>query len=470
MRAIFYLWQYSAWTMALLTFFAILYAGIRNESILPFLLPCALALGLGILFHRLGRKHPHVLEAREAARFLPLHWLLLLLLAPLPFAWQGIAYEDAFFFAATAVTTTAPYYGAYAQDTLFFWQALLGWGGGLSFLVLSFTVMPQTAEELGLTLSTEGNAPFSPLFRRMRKIARQMLWLYLGLTVLAFLLFLIAGMSFRWALPAALLCVSTTGAAQTVPLNNPWALLVGALLFFLASGNFLVYRRALWRRSLRPLWQDREMRFLFLLAGCGAIFLWCMLVRQSVNMGQALILAIFEAAAYVSTAGSLAIQPIFLSGAGAFFLLLLSLVGGSIASVGGGFHAMRFLVLCTAARLEILRTFHPHMIVSIKVGTLAVPPKTFGRILTFFFLYVFTLFCATLILAALGAGALGALAAAIASLTATGQAASLFFAGGLSALPMGAKIFCVFLMLLGRMIVFPFFLLIAAGTERVWKP
>ena len=131
---------------------------------------------------------------------------------------------------------------------------------------------------------------------------------------------------------------------------------------------------------------------------------------------------------------------------------------------------MRLLVLIKMAKAEILRTIHPRMIVNIKIDGKSVPHKLYGRILSFFFLYVVVLILATLGLALAHIDTLPAMGFAVGCLSGTGTVVTLLYGGkDFLLLPGWVKVFAGFLMILGRLEIFSFLILLRAGIDRLHR-
>ena len=308
----------------------------------------------------------------------------------------------------------------------------------------------------------------------MNAAARKMALLYACLTLVALGLFLLAGESFLSSAVLALTSISTTGLdprGLVLKGSGVTTELAAEAAMLLAGVNFLLLQRAAARRDVRALFLDAELRF-FLLVVCagGAALAGYLAVVGVYDVEHSLRMGFFHAISFATTTGfaaaPLASWPTFPHAV----LLLLATLGSSVGAVGGGFKVMRLLVLIKMAKREILRTIHPRMIVNIKIDGKSVPHKLYGRILSFFFLYVVVLILATLGLALAHIDTLPAMGFAVGCLSGTGTVVTLLYGGkDFLLLPGWVKVFAGFLMILGRLEIFSFLILLRAGIDRLHR-
>ena len=416
----------------------------RGDGLLLYGVPLLVALGTGALFYWLGREHRRPLRLGEGAGFAVLAWPYLAAVGALPFVLSGrLSPLPAFFgsmaaFSATGLSSFAS--GAPLPPSLLLWHGLMSWLGGLAFVVMLVTVLPQVSGCFGITLTARQSVAFSPVWRRMHRALWHGLFIYGGLTLFFVLVLAALGLSPFRALLLALLTVSTAGSSATAAVqayDSPALEVALSLMMLVTGGNFLLYWQALSRRRARLLACDAEVR-----------------------AALALVLA---AGGFTSTA--VTGWPDF----DRYLLFLLAFTGACIGSPAGGLKTVRLLVLARMTAEELRRTLHPHMVVCVRLDGLPVPDKVVGRLLSLFFLTVLVLFVGTLAIAATGVPILPSLGLAAGCLTSTGHTAALFGfteVASLSAPGMGA---CLALMLLGRVEIFSALLFACFLGERLQR-
>ncbi len=448
----------------------------QDEQPFAFGMPAALALFISFIFSKLSIGHRHSIAVTDGAVFLFTSWILNALLGAMPFFLTNeLGAADAFFASVAAFTTTALLFTPTGlESALGIWQIFQCWIGGMHFLCLLVTIMPQVGGCFGVTLSAKQSVLFSPLLRRMNIAARKMALLYISLSILSLMLFLLAGEGFLSSVVLSLTAISTTGL-------DPRGLVLGdsstktqlacAISMLLASVNFLLWQKVAARRSLRTLLGDKELRFFLASTFLGGTALFIYLAAVGVyDIAESSRLGFFHAISFATTTGfataPLAAWPTFPHAV----LLLLAALGSCIGSVGGGFKAMRLLVLCKIAKAEISHTIHPRMIINVKINGASVPHKLVGNILGFFFLYVLVLIFATLGLSLAHIDTLPAMGFAVGCLSGTGTVVTILYGGkDFLLLPSWVKIFAGFLMILGRLEIFSLLILLRAGIDHLHK-
>lgn len=423
--------------------------------------------------------HSRHLSAWQASLVMVLAFPLVALFGMLPFVFLGhVTPVHAFFDSMAAVTTTGltcvPAEGSGFPPLLIFWHSLLGWGGGFLFLVLLVTVLPQVSGNFGLTLSARQSIRFIPTYRRMAQSMRQVGGLYIALTLAAAAAFLWTGLSPFQALNRAMLTISTTGDGgfgAFLDDENPWLELAAGVVMLVAGGNLLLYWRSWHLRSLRLLLSDMELkRYLVLLLGAGLLLSWT-LWHTGTEGGAAAALrhGFFQAVSFLTTTGYVSADTSHFPDFARYILFLLACSGACIGAPSGGLKIMRLIVLSRMSRLELQRTLHPHMVVSVKVDGLVVEMRIVSRILALFFLYIGMLAVGALVLSLAGLDALQAIGLSAGCLTSTGSTAQLFGVYDMGALPAWAQLFSCLWMMLGRIELFSFFVLLAFARSKQRK-
>ena len=240
----------------------------------------------------------------------------------------------------------------------------------------------------------------------------------------------------------------------------------------LASGNFLLYWKSWERRDFKSLFCDAEWRTFLtvvVVTGCLVSFhLW----RFGVYDGwDNLRYGFFQVLSFISTSGfssaAYSTWPEF----DKYVLFALAFVGGCIGSATGGLKVMRFMVLFKMAAQEMRRTLHPHMVISLKIDGVPVDMKIISRVLSYFFLFMATFFVSMLIISLSGVTPVQAMGMAVGCLSSVGSTMDLFGVADVSVLPAWTKLYCSFLMILGRVEIFSFLVVIQTAfgyLRRRW--
>ncbi|HKM43518.1 MAG TPA: potassium transporter TrkG, partial [Limnochordia bacterium] len=188
----------------------------ERDAVLGFLLAMGIMALLGLFLSNIKRESSRV-KVREAVLIVTLGWTLTSFFAALPFVFSGSipSLVDAFFEAVSSLTTTG---STVIRDMeslprgIFFWRSFAHWLGGMGILVLTLAVLP-TLGVGGLQIfkaESPGPAPdkFTPRIAATSKI---LYFIYLCLTVIQFLIFWGAGLSWFESLVVAFGTVGTGG-------------------------------------------------------------------------------------------------------------------------------------------------------------------------------------------------------------------------------------------------------------------
>lgn len=446
-----------------------------------FVLPALFAYGLGRKMIDLGTSDARgrQLTIREGVFFMSFVWLLMGIIGLMPYAISGIfpSFSAAFFEAVSSLTTTGlsclPYDRLELPRALILWHSVMSWLGGLAFVVIMVTVLPQVSGCFGLTLSARQSIFFSPVWNRMAQSARQGTTVYAVLTVAAAVVYYLAGLSPFESLLRAMVTLSSSGGSSVyafIYYNNPALELAAMAAMLMSSLSLLLVWRAWKLKSLFMLLKDTEIRnFLFVVAATGAVLAGHLYVTGTYDFVDCLRYGYFQAVSFISTNGFVAAPFWLWPSFDIYVLFLLVFVGGCIGSATGGLKIMRLLVLFRLSWAEMRRTLHPRMVVSIKVDKLPVPDKIVGRILAFFYLYMTVFFVFAMILSLSGISIIQALGLAAGCLTSTGASSALFGLSNLHILPDWAKIVCSLLMVMGRVEIFSFLVLMDMGRRSFQK-
>ena len=152
-------------------------------------------------------------------------------------------------------------------------------------------------------------------------------------------------------------------------------------------------------------------------------------------------------------------------GTGIFFALFF--VGGSAGSTSGGIKIVRHIVMLKNSFLEFKKTLHPNAIIPVRYNEKAVNQTIVFNILSFFVIYMLIFMISSVVLTFLGLDFTSALGAAASSLGNIGPAiGSVSPVNNFTHLSAGAKWFCSFLMLIGRLELFTVLILF---TPFFWR-
>ncbi|MBD3879420.1 MAG: TrkH family potassium uptake protein [Quinella sp. 1Q5] len=385
-----------------------------------------------------------------------------------------------------------------APFLLLLWQSELMWLGSLLFLIMLVTVLPEVSGCFGISLSSQGGQGFSAIIGQMNLMSVRVIKVYVTLTIASIAAFKAAGLDVWYSLIMAMRCIST-GGGNFFPEHGSFYVEYAAIFsMLLACGNFLLYHRVIYnlvppriefglnyftrlkqyflrlRRTLRDnvrlIFANEEALVLYAMIFFGVLLLLFRVFWQGLyfDANEALRESLFYIVSFMSTTG------IILNDSAAnihdfdkFFIFFMATIGGCIGSVTGGFKVIRLIVLVKVTAAEVRKTIHPIMMTAIRVGDVPVPMRTVGRILAYLFLVLVTMFiCATILSFDHSTTFSEAVSISVACLSTVGNLPGLCNADDFRNLSAFGKVFCMMILIVGRLEVFALLIAVAGIKLR----
>ena len=379
---------------------------------------------------------------------------------------------DAWFEAVSGLTTTGSTLLTgldHLPAGLQLWRGMLGWFGGLLFILVALVLQPQL--RLGgmsyfRATSVDGSGRLLP---RVRAAARDLVLYYLVLTLICALAYLALGMLPLEATVTALATLSTSGisTSDTGFTGHSAALHLTAVLFMLlASAPYLRVVQAL-KRAPGPLVRDPQLRacLLWLLLALALVLAYRL--SSAPDSPAPLVAALFNLVSVFSGTG-------FRSGDFALWgpfvvvvALVLGIIGGSTGSTSSGLGLFRVLVLRGVIRAQIARVQMPHRVALVRYDGRSVDGEVIDQVLLYIGGYFAALIGLSILLAMTGIGAGDAVLMVWASLSNIGG----FFGAGLAPgavmadLGVAGKLVLIVAMLVGRLGLVG---LLVLASRRFW--
>lgn len=436
----------------------------------------SLMLGYGFKLYSTGAD-THDISVREGIGTVFLTWVLVCVLASLPYLFGG--YLDvcsALFESMSGLTTTgATVYSdlEVLPKSILFWRSLTHWMGGIGIVVLFVALLPQMAGSAVYLFNAEASGFMnSRILPRIRTTAVALFYIYSLLTIILVGLLVMLGMTEYDAVNHAFSAVATGGFS---PYNssigyydNVYIEMVTGVFMLLSAGNFALYYH-MTQSGVRVLWHDAEFKGYMVMVAIFTLLITANIVyANGFSIGQGLRYAFFQVASFASTTGYVSCDYDQWPAFSKLLLAVTMFTGGCAGSTAGGIKICRFVVLLKTVAAELRRTLHPQMLLTVYYNNKILPIPTLINIGRFFFLYVFTVVALSFALSATGlpveesifgvATCMSSIGPAFGSLGATGN-----YSGVTS---IGKLILCV-AMLLGRLELFT---VLALLRSEYWRP
>jgi trk system potassium uptake protein len=394
----------------------------ERHDLIGFLLTGAIAVVTGHLM-RAAADEPTTLRRTDALAVVAGTWMVVAMVAAIPYLWVGHRPVDAMFESMSGLTTTGATifedFGRYGRG-LFFWRALTQWLGGMGVIALFVAVLPRLAIAGRQLFFAEAPGPTDEkLTPQIRKTAAVLWRLYTALTLAQVVALMVAGFPLYEAVTHAFTTLAAGGFSPH-PLSvmgyaNPAAEWVIIVFMFLAGANFAVQYRAL-SGGVRELARDEEVRAYAGIIVAATALLVIFLSRAGDGLLDAVRLGLFQCLTILTTTGYASADFQLWSDEARIVLLALMFVGGSAGSAAGGPKVVRFVLLARYALAELRRTLHPRAVLPVKLGGRVVPEEVMRSVLVFFLLYLLVFAVCALIVTSLEGDILTGVTASIATL------------------------------------------------------
>ncbi|MFP5506063.1 MAG: TrkH family potassium uptake protein [Gammaproteobacteria bacterium] len=310
------------------------------------------------------------LQANEALAVTALAFVLASLVMSWPFMALGIPFVDAWFEAASGVTTTGLSTLATVADKspgFLFARAWMQWYGGLGIAVLWVALLFNHQFAMRRLVESSGA---ENLITTARMHARRVLAIY-GLLTLAGIAALLALREDAFSAVTHVLSAVSTGGFS---IHDDSLAGMGEARYALSAVSlcgavalplyFLLYQRR-WAAFAR----DAELWALLAMTAAVSLLLWLFLWRDGLAAGPAFGHAIVMGVSAQTTTGFSSLTVADLGAAAKWVLLLAMFTGGCVGSTAGGIKMLRLLVFARLLQLSLRRTALPaHAVVEPWLG------------------------------------------------------------------------------------------------------
>lgn len=419
------------------------------------------------------------LSLRQAFLLTPLSWFSVSLFSAIPFYLSdqntvsgNIA--SSFFESVSGITTT----GATvisgldsAAPGILLWRAILQWMGGIGIIGTAIAILPALGIGGMQLFRTESSDRSEKAMPRVRQIAKVLGQTYVGLTVIAILVYWAAGMRIFDAVAHGMTSIATGGYSTSDASFGAWddnGIQWFAVLFML-SGTlpFVLYVRFV-AGDRRAFW-DRQVRTLMAFLATTVLLMGAWLYATGVyTLEPAFRHAAFNVVSVVTTTGYASADYTLWGNAiiGVFFGL--TFVGGCTGSTSGGIKIFRFEVLVIMLKAHFMRLLYPHGVFPRYYGDRKLDDEVVGSVVAFFAVFFLTYSLLTIGLMGFGLDFLTSASGAATAVANVGPGLGHIIgpAGNFGSLPDGAKWLLSLGMLLGRLELFTVLILF---IPRFWR-
>ena len=449
-------------------------------------------ISIGLILMLSNKNNIRQINKKDGYLIVTVGWLTMIFSGMLPYymtdsisSFSNLIFESMSGYTATGSTIINDVESL--PKSVIFWRSMTHWLGGMGIIVLAIAILPLlgiggmqlfSAEAPGSGISGDKIHP------RISATAKRLWYIYVGLTFVETLALNFAGMSIFDAINHSMSNIATGGFSTK---NNSLAYwnsipeIQYIIIFFmiLAGTNYLLIYSA-FIGKFKKLFNNTEFIWylsfiaVFVLVTTLVLFLNVDLSNTEFDHPEiygkfesSFRHAFFQIVAVITTTG-------FVTGDFAgwtpFLTMLffgLMFIGASSGSTSGGIKISRHLILIKNGFLEFKKALHPNAVLPLRYNHSVVKKAVIVNILAFFMLYLILFIIGAGVLSTQGLDFSSAVGGSAASLGNVGPAIgslgpSLTYEG-LSAF---AKIWCSFLMLVGRLELFTFLIIF---TPYFWR-
>ncbi len=440
---------------------------------------CFLAVALGsIIIGGLGRARKVKSKAfysKEGLVTVSLSWIIMSLVGALPYFLTGEIpnYVDAVFETVSGFTTT----GASIMPDVeilskcsAFWRCFTNWIGGMGVLVLVLAILPLSGSYNMHIMRAESPGPsVGKLVPKVKTTAMILYGIYAFITAMEVVLLMIAGMSFYEAITLSMATAGTGGFALLNSSIGSYTVAVQVIItifMLLCAINFNVYYLVYARKPKEAL-ACEEMRVFLLIVLISTVVITFNIAGMFDNVFIAFQTAAFQVASVITTTGFSTADFDKWPELSRIILLSIMFIGGCAGSTGGGLKVSRFIILLKSLKNEIVSISHPRSVKRVHMEGKVVSDSIIKTAQCYLFAYVIIVIVSTIVISVDGFDITTNLSAVMATFNNIGPGLGMVGpTGNFSQYSIFSKIILTLDMLIGRLEIFPMFILFSPKMLR----
>lgn len=417
------------------------------------------------------------LSIREGFLIVTFAWIVTILSGTIPYYISGAIpnFTDAFFETASGFTTTGSSILTDIEKlplSMLLWRSLTHWIGGVGIVVIAISVMPILGVAGMQLFKAETPGPSTDkLTPRVKETARIIGFVYVLITAIILVLYLICGMPMFDAVCHAFGTIATGGFspknASIGFYHSP--IIEYAVIFgmFISAVNFSLHYSAL-KGSFKSYFKSEELKwFITVITISSIVIALFLLIQNGEKIDDAFRHSLFYVVSLVSTTGFGTVDYEKWSYGSQLLLITLMYLGGMAGSTSGGIKQVRFVIVMKLIYAEIKKHIHPQAIIPVRINGQAVDRKIAVNILIFTLFYALVSVLAVIILGFSGVDVATSIGAVAATINGVGPGIGLVGpVENFATLPAVAKWVLCGCMLLGRLEIFTILVLFAPAFWR----
>lgn len=332
---------------------------------------------LGLLAVKVKKPKEMVLYQKAGFAATALSWVLMSVVGCLPFLLSGEipSFIDAFFETVSGFTTTGSTILSDVESLsngMLIWRSFLNWLGGMGVIVFLLAIIPKLGGQQNIYLmKAESPGPIiGKALPHMRSYAALLYGIYIGLTVLELILLLCGGMGFFDAINTSFATAGTGGFgiknANMAAYDSYYLQTVIAVFMLLFGLNFSFYILLL-ARKFKQAFRIEEIWVYIGIVAASVLLISINISSLYPTAYDAFHQSLFYVSSIITTTGfgigDVNHWPQFSKA----IILVITFIGATAGSTGGGFKVSRIIILFKEVRKEFSLLVHPRNVKTVKM-------------------------------------------------------------------------------------------------------
>ena len=433
---------------------------------------CSLILGCIVTYKK---PESNVFYMREGCIATAMSWFIMSVIGCLPFflSREIPRFTDALFETVSGFTTTGSTILSDVESLsycMLFWRSFTHWIGGMGVLVFLLAVIQMTGGSNMNLLRAESPGPsVGKLVPRMMHTARILYVIYLGLTMILFVLLLCGRMSVFESLTTAFSTAGTGGFGirnDSLASCTPYIQWVVTVFMILFGVNFNAFYFLLLRKW-KQLFHMEEVWAYFAVILAAILIIMTNTYGWMGNVLENLRNTSFQVGSIITTTGFMTVDFDQWPSLSRYVMLFLMMIGACAGSTGGGMKVSRFLLSVKSALRELNSYLFPKSVKKIKMNGKTVDEEALRGINVYFTAYMLLIVLSTFLICIDGTDLISAFSSVMGTFNNIGPGLGVYgptcHFGDASVF---SKYIYIFDMLAGRLEIFPVLILLYPPSWR----
>lgn len=414
------------------------------------------------------------LHAKEGFVITAFAWIIMSIVGALTFVFTGAipSFTDAYFEVASGFTTTGASILTNVEalsHSLLLWRSFTHWLGGMGVLVFIMAVVPSSADEMHIMKAESPGPSVDKLVPKVRRTAFIQYALYLGLTIMQFILLAIARMPIFDAICLTFGTAGTGGfgvKGDSIASYSNTCQVIITVFMFLFGVNFKFYYLFVIKK-IKDALKSEEVRWYLIIYTTAVIFVVFGIIGEIGSFATSLRLASFQVASVMTTTGYATIDFNNWATFPKTVMVMVMFVGACAGSTGGGMKVSRWILYFKQVIRGMQQFIHPRSVKNIRLEGKIVDDETLKTTNLYFMAYAFVFIFSLILISLDGFDFTTSFTAITATINNIGPGLNVVGpAGNFAGFSNLSKWVMSFDMIAGRLEMFPMLILLAPST---WK-